>query len=302
MFDITLNDIITLYGQPKDKAGSNYRQQCPYCIDSSKNNMLFDPDYVRNTGYKGIVKCYVSDEHCSSIMRDITKYKKDQGFRPDIKINHIPPKKKEIRINTHYHKYQYLTNKKLLQNKEAMEYIKNKWGLTKETIEFTGIGINTRKRTWVLPICNTQGYLVGFETRDVGLKCGKEKRVRKITMKDGSCNCFAQINSEKGKEILIILEGFKDAYTFWQYLHEQDQDQYYHIITPSTGVGTVLRLLRSFNLNQYKKVILFLDSDTESITIMKEAKKQYPFIDLKILNCGCKDFNEHYQKCIKKES
>ena len=95
-----------------------------------------------------------------------------------------------------------------------------------------------------------------------------------------------------------MLEGFWDGYVFWQHLHEQGQNEFYHIITPSNGVGTVIGLLKDFDFSPYKKVILYLDSDEKGIKAMNEAKKLYPFIETVIMDCGCKDFNEHYLRCL----
>jgi len=326
MFDITLNDIITLYDQPKCKVGSNYQYQCPYCMDRSKNNMLFNPDYTRNTGYKGIVKCYANDDHCSLIMKDITKYKKDQGFKP-VYNNCKLETKTIIKNNRWLLRYLFASNNNLYHNKQALEYVCKKWGLTEETILNYGMGINVRKKIWTLPIYHPVYGLRGFETRDNKLKSGKEKIVGRVTLKDGSAKCLAQINEKnKDTEILIIMEGYKDALTMMQYLKEKNQAKYYHILTPSMGIGTTEILLHDFNFLQYKKVIVYLDSDKAGITMMqrikgiekpgindsnekikkiiernKVNKEKFEFIEIKIMNCGCKDFNEHYQKCIQKK-
>ena len=48
-----------------------------------------------------------------------------------------------------------------------------------------------------------------------------------------------------------------------------------------------------------KDGMLFVDNDEVSRPIADKICAKYPFENIR-LTCGCKDFNEHYLRCIKK--
>ena len=63
------------------------------------------------------------------------------------------------------------------------------------------------------------------------------------------------------------------------------------------GVG-----IDEVDFDKYKKFILFLDNDKTGRDTANAIKEKYPFFTDYYLTCGCKDFNEHYLKCIKKNN
>jgi hypothetical protein len=100
---------------------------------------------------------------------------------------------------------------------------------------------------------------------------------------------------------LVVLEGYLDAYAFAQHLNEQGQLKYYHIATPSNGVTGIANRIKEIDycFNNYQRIYIYLDSDDAGKPQMYKIKELYPFVEIKIMSCGCKDFNDHYLKCIK---
>lgn len=49
----------------------------------------------------------------------------------------------------------------------------------------------------------------------------------------------------------------------------------------------------------YKKFYLYIDNDEAGNSMAGKILEQYPMFERIITKCGCKDFNEHYMKCIK---
>src|SRR5208283_3367486 len=149
---------------------------------------------------------------------------------------------------------------------------------------------NHSYKVWVLPIIDANNHtLIGFEYRKNNfsifydnIKCMKEP---------GSYSCLSEINPGFNSKKQIILEGFLDAYLFLQhYGHEK-----YHILTPSMGVHSILPLMDSW---YNKNLFLYLDSDKAGIEVMNKCKEKYQDIQIKTLQCGCKDFGDHYLKCL----
>ena len=183
----------------------------------------------------------------------------------------------------------------LCNSTKWLNYLKQSRGINKNTA-LLKLGIDTTKKCWVIPVYDDtqRDYkLIGFEYR------GLDFTNKKIWKEKGTYSCLSPINKKTCQtEIMIVLEGFWDAYCFYQYLTEKGQAQYYHIFTPSNGVGSVIGRMKTFNFTSYKKVILYLDSDEKGIKAMEKIKKCFPFVETIVMDCGCKDFNEHYIKCI----
>ena len=59
--------------------------------------------------------------------------------------------------------------------------------------------------------------------------------------------------------------------------------------------------MRVIDFRKYKKFELFIDNDKTSCPIANKIIEEYPLFHQVELKCGCKDFNEHYLKCIKQK-
>ena len=119
----------------------------------------------------------------------------------------------------------------------------------------------------------------------------------------GAPTGLAMINSYKPTtEALAVVEGYFDGYALYQYLQEKRQLEYYHIVTPSNGVQSLLKYISQADFTKYKKFFLYLDNDEEGNKVASKIIEKYPVFKRVKMICGCKDFNEHYLKCIKSHS
>lgn len=310
---LTFNEIENYLGNPTRRDSKHAYFQCPDCRDSGKDNLIY-------TFSNGLLKSFCCDS-CRKVCSEIMKQRKQpHAGQKQKQVQQLPTEAKPYEfkysldaqgfpiIPESYEKwllYQDNCNQALIKNTKALDFLLKKRGISLETIINCGIGIDAKKHYWVIPIYNYHAdifkqRLVGFEYRKSDFtsfgnnKCIKEQ---------GTPSCIAQINSKlPTAEILIILEGFFDGYIFWQHLKEQGQSKFYHILTPSCGVTGIINHLKNFDFSSYKKVILYLDSDDKGVNAMNEAKNIYPFIETIIMNCGCKDFNEHYMGCLNEQS
>ena len=194
----------------------------------------------------------------------------------------------------------YSWNEALLNNQERLDFLEHNRGITKDTVADCYIGINEEKRVYTFP--NVQ-----FTTEDIAEVFGFELRPfnfdkRFVHRLKGGITGMGQINAYNYQPCLVILEGFLDSCVFYQHLKEMGKLDKFHIATPSNGAASIHRHVKtiSHDFSKYKSVIAYLDSDEIGISSMQMLKYKYPFIKIKIMNCGCKDFNEHYLRCIKK--
>lgn len=304
---ITAQEVYQHFGNPEKIQGSEEARRCPICAATGGDTK---GDNLKYNFKKSLLWCFANQDHGAELLKQMRAGTIQNNFIPTQKKQKvkpiIPPEVREKHLI-----YQNTCNENLSSNDRALKYLFDKRGITTDTVDFCGIGMDldkiiTKKNTdgkevqykskcWILPVFN-QNSIAGFEYRGIDLD---KKRIWK---EDGTPSVIAEINGyTSNTEIGIILEGFFDGYLFWQHLKERGQEKYYHILTPSNGVATVLELLKDFDFTRYKKFILYLDSDNKGIPVMGKAKELYPFIETIIMTCGCKDFNEHYLKCIKKE-
>lgn len=289
---IELEKIIEKLGQPLKKSGNNLIWQCPYCEDKSKNNLIYSKD-------KGILWCFASGgEHSGMILKEISKkYRYD---KPIIKSN-IKPEKRilspdKIQIFTeNMHKY----NIQLLNNLEMLNFLMQKRYINIDTVKDCFIGLDLHRKHFVFPTLEFMtNTVIGFEYRPLDLS-------KDIKREIGGLTGIAQINSYNPKiQVMAILGGYLDCYAFYQYLKEIGQADYYHVVTSSNGEGATLKYLKNIkeHFNKYKKIYAYLDTDKTGISQMEKIKDEFPFIEIKTMSCGCKDFNEHYIHCIKNKT
>ena len=110
------------------------------------------------------------------------------------------------------------------------------------------------------------------------------------------------INSYKPTtQVLAIVEGYFDGYALYQHLKEQRQIQHYHIVTPSNGIQSLLKQITEVDFSKYKQFYLYVDNDEEGNKVAEKIIEKYPMFKRIVTKCGCKDFNEHYMKCIKNQ-
>lgn len=299
--NITLDTLINHLGTPR-KIGGEYVWQCPYCMDSHKDNLKYNEQ-------KGLLKCFANDTHAGAVLSDINKREgidtSKTNSKPINRIVEVPKLTLEqLEENT---LYMLSCNEELLSNHKALNHLMIKRGITKQTAELCGIGIDKELHKWVFPIISyPDNDVIGFEYRPALLPNAiKAKRTeaenqskKGISRKKGSLSGMAMINTKTNQtEALAIVEGYLDGYALFQYLQEQGQADYYHVVTPSNGISSLLKQIEYIRFSDYKQIYLYVDSDDKSKPILEQIIKKYPFIKPVQLEC-CKDFNEHYMKCI----
>lgn len=307
--NITLDVLINHLGPPTKKVGGEYVWQCPYCQDTHKDNLKFNEN-------KNFLKCFANDRHAADVLSDINKggyinYPKND-FKPVKSLVHAENKLSDEQFDNNLI-YMLKCQENLNNNEKALAHLYKKRGITQDTAEFCGIGIDKDLHYWTFPIFEytAQSYakvkIIGFEYRPAILPNAiKSKRTEQenkakqgICRKKGSLSSLAAINAKTlFNDRLAIVEGFLDGYVLYQYLKEQKQDICYHIVTPSNGIGVLKNQINSVDFSKYTDVYLYADNDEKSKPIVDEIICKYPFIKVIQLDC-CKDFNEHYCKCIK---
>lgn len=201
--------------------------------------------------------------------------------------------------------YMLECNNNLLNNEKALNYLFKHKGINKDTVDFVGMGIDTKKRKWTLPIfkysTNIDCYIIGFEYRNPDFDIGKPKkeisryRYKKDDEVYSMPSGLANINTyTPTTSILAVIEGYIDGYLLHQHLTKANQAQYYHIATPSSGVSSLINQIKSVDFDKYKKFYLFVDNDTAGDSVAEKIIEKYPFFER--FKCGCKDFGEWYMK------
>lgn len=297
--NINLNMIETVLGPPLKKVGDEYLWQCPYCKDKGKDNILYNHK-------KNVIFCFADENHSKLLLKRIWSSLKEQG-------NVLPPNPRTKKTQTQevvkdsslsliqIQKFKTNVinyNQELLKNKTMLEVIYEKRGITKDTIAECNIGLDMKNKRFTFPSVKfgSANEVIGFEYRRLDLsKIG-------LYREKGTPTGLVQINSISSDTVnLVVLEGYLDSYLFYQHLKALGQEKFYHVVTPSNGVTSILKYFDSISdkLNRYRNVYLYLDSDTAGEKAMLELKQKYPQIKTYSMTCGCKDFNEHYLKCLK---
>lgn len=303
--ELTFELLEDYLGPPARRKHDEYEWQCPVCAyyggDTHKDNLKFN-------ARKRVLQCFADPEHSRALLSEIYRQEWEE-----IKEVHKEDKKLHI-------KYEELEEEQKMQLKEKQEKYTNNLqtnisgelgnilygfrGLTMETANAVGLGYDSENNYWTIP---TFRYTTSINTNDIDL-IGFEYRPTDfskngIKREAGQTNTLAMINKYNSKtEILVIVEGYLDGYALYQYLTEQGQAEYYQIVTCSNGVQSLLKQVATIEFNKYKKWYLFIDNDEAGRNTASKILEMYPFITDYTLPCGCKDFNEHYLKCIKGQS
>lgn len=292
MSKLVIDSIIKYLGQPLKKCGKELIWQCPICMDKGKDNLKYN--IVKNVLY-----CFANSEHAKTILREINKKDKEDyaKYKTSTLNEIIEPSSLTQEQITNFENYMYECNATLLFDKNLLKLLYDKRGLTPTTVSMAKIGYDKRKKVWTIPTikysCN-DFEVIGFEFRPHNLSKKGLYRTK------GTPNGLAMINDYYNCiDTLCVIEGYFDGYALLEYLSERKEDKYYHIVTPSNGVRALLKDLQEIDYSKYKKFYLFIDNDDVSNKIKLQILEKYPQFEPINLNCGCKDFNEHYLKCIK---
>lgn len=310
MTDLTLDVLIKYLGEPVRKRGAEYEWQCPYCQYRGEDNLKFNEN-------KGILYCFANPEHSRAILKTISQnegglnfkvdYNKNFDFELELELNEFETQEKQKSDEERFLDFAFdmeAYNAELLRDKKALELLLQKRGITANTAEEIKIGINREANRWAIPTIQyeTNIYEDSFLPRVIGFEYRPLDFSKKELTREKDCPThLAQINKYTDKtQILTVIEGYFDGYLLYQYLKEKGIADLYHIVTPCNGVNSLIKQIDEVNFTKYKKFELFLDNDESGQRVADKILEKYPFFTKIELNCGCKDFNEHYLKCIKK--
>ncbi len=291
--NITLEKLTDYLGNDYKKQGNELVWQCPICNDTHRDNLKYNKK-------KNVLTCFADHRHAGMILSDILKanrdlYQKDK--KPTLKLIVAAENKNNLiyteEMQEKFILYMCACNETLLNHNKSLEFLYKKRGINKNTVEFTGLGIDLKKRVWVIPTLEyLTNKIIGFEYRPSDLSKKGLHREKGMPINLAEINCYTP-----SAEVLAILEGYFDCYVFYQFLKDKKQADYYHICTPSNGANSLIKQIKSVDFTKYKKFILFLDNDETGQKIGQQIKNEYPIFE--IYKTNCKDFNDYYLNYIK---
>ncbi len=291
--NLKLELLTEVLGEPEKQSGDEYLWQCPLCKDTGRDNLKFN-------AVKGILWCFANESHAPQILKEILKKGRinlkpaNTDYNSYDRYKHIFSMQKQIEFKI----YMQECNEKLLTIDILPSILLKKRGLNLSTARDVKLGVDMNKKRWVIPTfqysTERANTILGFEYRPFNFsKDG-------LTREKGTPTGLAMINSYKPTmEVLAVVEGYFDGYALYQHLKEQKQIQYYHIVTPSNGIQSLLKHISQVDFSKYKRFCLYVDNDEEGNKVAEKIMAKYPIFERVTTTCGCKDFNEHYMKCIK---
>lgn len=280
--NITLYDIKKILGEPTGKLGGEYVWQCPYCMDSHKDNMRFNER-------KGLLWCFADPEHSKEVLKKMNG--KESDYKPVAKsANSVP---KWVTMQGKYVEYMVRCQEELLNNQELLDYVYKKRGLSKKVVDLVGLGFDSEANQFVIPILGLkEDMITDFELRAYG-----DKKV--ISRVGGGHNTVAVIYGTQKAKTCFFTEGFLDGYALLQYLFDKNQTDF-TIYSCSHGAESLLKCLPTVNFSNFEEVKLMLDADEAGDKATKAIIENYVFIkDARkfLFDSNCKDFCQWYLEC-----
>ena len=301
---LSIDDVVAVVGNYKRKRQDEYEFQCPICAECGRDRHR---DNLKFNARKGIIQCFANQEHSKMLFKEIIEYKKKNGNFDDetdsLSFDNNYYTELTPEIKQEFMSYTLACNEALLKSEYLLSVLQELRGINANTVKETYIGYDSDKKCWVLPtvqyntsIDSSDNDVIGFEYRPTDFS--KKRLRREANMQ----TALAMINEYTvQRECLAVVEGYMDGYALFQYLTELNQINAYHIVTCSNGVQSLLKQIDNIDFAKYKKFYLFIDNDDVSRPVACKILEKYPFFNNITLACGCKDFNDHYLKCIKKQ-
>lgn len=254
MLNITVEQLISVCGQPTRQNGSQYYFRCPVCSagggDRHGDNLLFNSS-------KGTLKCFACNDGARQVLRAINS--KFKNFTPVRQESRLKVKWFESNKDNLYNYYLATT---MEWKPSELIYKYYKW----DANNLDDVGYDPTpshlfpsltEPSLIFPVITRRGDLVGIEARAI-----QQKKIRHT--KDMP-NVLAF--TKQGFDSLVICEGFKDATTFNMLYPNLQRD----IATPSNGVGSLMQCLESIKIDTYKEIILVLDNDKAGDDMTKQV-------------------------------
>lgn len=278
--DIDINELREVLGYETRAKYGTYYFRCPECAslgkDTKGDNLVFNSS-------NGKLRCFGCGDGQYKVLGMINENRKKNGYWNQENFDKRQQKKEEIKkqekkplwfeVNREeLLQYNFEATEELLEAEPVVEWLYNKHGINRQTIEDCGIGLDCDKNAVCFPIYSImhEQMLVGFEYRLIGDK-------KQIWRTPQAPACLASIWGRKAAPNIIICEGFKDAYCLKQMLELQNKAGDYYILTPANGVADILNHLPLIDFSQYKTSYLLLDNDSAGDKATSEILEQYPF-------------------------
>lgn len=196
-------------------------------------------------------------------------------------------------------KYMYECNFDLLGSKDMLCILYNTKSISAKTVSETMIGYDELKKLYTYPVIKyslDEWQVIGFEFRSTDFYPPKYSYKLPKTPTG-----MAMINSyiTGYTESLCVVEEYIEGYTLLQHLTEKNKDKYFHIVTASNGVQNLIKCLPEIDYSKYKKYYLYINNNEVSNKIKLQIFENYPQFEPVVTDCDCKNFNEHYYKCLK---
>ena len=288
---------------------------CPLCKGEGADN--HGDNLIYNTR-KNLLTCFREPSHSKILRSQFYNALRNHGAQlpsgcDNTYMNNIGmTDEKKLELILKFDEYIKCLYDSYRDNKGIIEHLEDIRGINLETVSAVGLGIRQTNTVyeknygydWCIPTIeystdsdNICELIMGYEYRPADFS--KDNLRREPNCKTG----LAMVNAyDKNTEILVVLEGYFDAYAFLQFLREKNQLDYYHIITPSNGINSLIKQLQVIKPEKYKKCYLMLDNDSAGQEATKNILEEYPFFKDVSLKGDCKDFNEYYLKYVKNKN
>lgn len=287
---ITLADIREVLGQNGKKSNGNWLFQCPICQDSSADNLI-----VKGNG--DYIHCFscANNEGGKYVLTEIEKKRADEREKDkQQQIINEKPIFLDKEVQTKYVEDMDKYTENLLNSPELLDLLYQKRGIDRQTIIDCGLGFDTKKEEWTMPIFSLKynGSIMGFEYRRKNFD--KYANGNKLRRDKGYITDIAVVWGCCKAKTLLICEGFWDSYCIHQYLRNKGQSDY-TIYSCSNGVTSLVNVVNRITFVNFNEVKLILDNDEPADKVTNEIISKFNFIKDKrgfLLKANCKDVNE----------
>ena len=309
LYPITLDEVVSILGQPLRKNGDNYEWRCPACPNGDRSS-----DNLKFSETKHVLKCFACDygqEITGIIAR--RRYEKISGQQytpynlPTQSVPQAPaqPKEKEIK-EADLSNYYMECNKNLLLNDDVLRKMFEKHTILPVTAVECSIGYDKQKDKLVFPSIatgkNPKDCTLFFNNGAEYREYEGEKTIRRISGYEARiCNVWYSPSATQA----IICEGYKDAYNLVQYikLTQPNMIDKTSIFTTQNGTKSINanNCLQKINWNLFNKCYLLMDNDDAGNEAIKTAQELFPrMIDYRqeFLQ-GCNDVQELFSSNFK---
>lgn len=278
--DIEINELREVLGKETKSRYGTYYFRCPECANMGKDtkgdNLVFNSS-------NGKLRCFGCGEGQYKVLGMINELRRKNKYWDKENFEKKQQKKEELKnkeSNPLWYEinreeliiYQCEATEELLAAEPIINWLYEKHGINRQTIEDCGIGLDCDKNAICFPIYSIihEQLLVGFEYRLIGDK-------KQIWRTPQTPSCLAAIWGSPHAPNLVICEGFKDAYCLKQLLELQAKAGDYYILTPANGVADIKSHLPRTDFTQYKTCYLLLDNDEAGDKVTAEILEEYTF-------------------------